>query len=75
MENDIEASADTEEMPIPHYRPQSYIKTPLLWSFYYLRKNSTLEEAVVDIITRGGDTRSNAAIVGGLIGATNETST
>jgi ADP-ribosylglycohydrolase len=26
---------------------------------------------VKDIISKGGDTRSNAAIVGGLIGATN----
>ena len=56
-------------MPIPHYRPISYIKTAILWSFYYLRNNSTYEEAVKDIISRGGDTKNNAAIVGGLIGA------
>ena len=74
MENDIEASVETEEMPIPHYRPQSYIKTPLLWSFYYLRKNSTLDEAVIEMISKGGDTRSNGAIVGALIGAANEIS-
>jgi len=56
-------------MPIPHYRPISYIKTALLWSLFYLRKNNSYEEAVKDIISRGGDTRSNAALVGGLIGA------
>ena len=58
-------------MPVPHYRPYSYIKTPLLWSLFYLRKNLTYEEAVKDIISKGGDTRANAAIVGGLIGAAN----
>ncbi len=68
IENDIEVE-DLEEMPKPHYRPISYIKTALLWSLYYLRKNVSYEEAVIDIISRGGDTRSNAAIVGGLIGA------
>jgi ADP-ribosylglycohydrolase len=56
-------------MPIPHYRPISYVKTAILWSLYYLRKDSTYEEAVKDIISRGGDTKNNAAIVGGLIGA------
>ena len=56
-------------MPIPHYRPISYIKTALLWSLHYLRKNSTYEDAVKDILFRAGDTRSNAAIVGGLMGA------
>ena len=70
IENDIEASNDeADEMPIPHYRPLTYIKTAFLWSLYYLRKNFSYEEAVKDIILRGGDTRSNAAIVGGLIGA------
>jgi ADP-ribosylglycohydrolase len=42
-----------------------------LWSLYYLRKNKTYEEAIKDMISRGGDTRSNAAIVGGLIGTAN----
>ena len=56
-------------MPVPHYRPISYVKTAILWSLYYLRKDSTFEEAVKDIISRGGDTKNNAAIVGGLIGA------
>lgn len=56
-------------MPVPHYRPISYVKTAILWSLYYLRKDSSFEEAVKDIISRGGDTKNNAAIVGGLIGA------
>ena len=69
IENDIEVG-DLDEMPKPHYRPTTYIKTGLLWAFYYLKYSFSYEEAVKDIISRGGDTRSNAAIVGGLIGAT-----
>ena len=69
IDNDIEASNDTSEMPIPHYRPISYIKVPILWSLYYLRNDFTYEAAIKDIISRGGDTRGNAAIIGGLIGA------
>lgn len=69
IENDIEASHDDEEMPVPHYRPISYIKTALLWSLFYLRKNVTYEEAVKGMISKGGDTRMNAGLVGTLIGA------
>ena len=69
IENDIEVG-DLDEMPKPHFRPTTYIKTGLLWVFYYLRLNANYKEAVIDIISKGGDTRSNAAIVGGLIGAT-----
>ena len=38
IENDIDVN-DVSEMPIPHYRPVSYIKTPLLWAFYYLKND------------------------------------
>ena len=71
IDNDVEAADSEEEMPKPHYRPMSYIKTALLWSFYYLMKNESFENAMLDIIKRGGDTRCNAAVVGGLIGAAN----
>jgi ADP-ribosylglycohydrolase len=56
-------------MPILHHIPISYIKKSFLWSLLYLRNNSTYENAIKDVILRGGDIRSNAAIVGGLIGA------
>jgi ADP-ribosylglycohydrolase len=49
------------------------VKTSFLWSLYYLRKNFTYDEAINDIVSRQGDTRCNAAIVGGLIGAVNGT--
>ncbi len=57
-------------MPDPNNEPINHIKIPFLWSLYYLRKNLTYDEAVKDIISKGGDSRSNAAIIGGLIGAT-----
>ena len=70
IENDVEVE-DIEEMPIPHHIPISYIKKPFLWSLYYLKNNKTYEEAITDVISRGGDIQRNAAIVGGLIGAAN----
>ena len=69
IENQIEAADDFEEMPEPHERPISYIKTPLLWCLYYLKHEKPFQHAIRDIISRGGDTRKNAAIVGGLLGA------
>ncbi len=71
IENDIEAADEIEEMPVPHERPISYIKTPLLWSLYYLKHEKSCEDAIRDIISRGGDTKNNAAIVGGIIAAAN----
>jgi len=56
-------------MPKPHYRPVSNIKVSILWAFYYLKHDYTFHDAVKDIISKGGDTSANAAIVGGLIGA------
>ena len=55
-------------MPILNHIPISYIKKAFLWSLFYLKKNYSFEEAIKDVIKRGGDIRSNAAIVGGLIG-------
>ena len=67
IENDIEI--DPTEMPIPHYRPESYVKVSILWAFYYLKHCTKYEDALKDILSRAGDTSLNAAIVGGLIGA------
>jgi hypothetical protein len=51
FENDIEPD-DLDEMPKMHYRPISYLKTALLWAFYYLKKEYTFEQAMRDIINR-----------------------
>ena len=70
IENDIEVD-DVDEMPILDHIPISYIKKPFLWSLYYLKNNKSYEEAITDVISRGGDIQCNAAIVGGIIGAAN----
>ncbi len=40
-----------------------------MWGFYYLKNEYTYEDAIKDILMRGGDTDTNAAIIGGLLGA------
>jgi hypothetical protein len=57
-------------LPPPHQRPLSNVKIPFVWAFYYLKNDFTILNALRDILVRGGDTKNNAAIVGGLIGAT-----
>ena len=55
-------------MPIPNNEPISSVKIPFLWSLYYLKNGLKYDEAINDIVSRGGDKRNNAAIVGGLLG-------
>ena len=40
-----------------------------MWAFYYLKKQDSYEDSIRNILSRGGDTDTNAAIVGGLLGA------
>ena len=56
-------------MPILQIRPISFIKNSFIWAFYYLKHCYFYEDAIKDILLKGGDTSINAAIVGGLIGA------
>jgi ADP-ribosyl-[dinitrogen reductase] hydrolase len=46
-----------------------YLKIAFQWAFFYLKNKATYYDAVSDMISQGGDTDTNAAIVGGLIGA------
>ena len=68
LENEVEPENDSE-MTDPSERPISYIKISFLWAMYHLKRNSSLNEALKDILKRGGDTCANGAIVGGLVGA------
>ena len=38
-------------------------------SFYFLKNNYSYEDALRQMLSKGGDTDTNAAIVGGLVGA------
>ena len=46
-----------------------YLKIAFTWAFKYLKVNKSFDEAMADILLRDGDTDTNAAIVGGLLGA------
>jgi ADP-ribosylglycohydrolase len=56
-------------MPDPNVRPYSDVLIPFSWAFYYLKNDYSFENALRDILSRGGDTRANTAVVGGMIGA------
>lgn len=46
-----------------------HVKHAFQLAFYHLKKNSTYEDAILNTLTKGGDTDTNAAIVGGMMGA------
>jgi ADP-ribosyl-[dinitrogen reductase] hydrolase len=68
MENEIE-SDDLNLMEDPNIRPYGNIKIAFVWSLYYLKNAISFEEAISDIVKKGGETETNAAIVGAIIGA------
>jgi len=46
-----------------------YLRIAFHWGFFYLKNNIPYEDAIKNILSKGGDTDTNAAIVGGLLGA------
>jgi ADP-ribosylglycohydrolase len=46
-----------------------HVKYGFILAFYHLRKQSSFETAIRETLMKGGDTDTNAAIVGGLLGA------
>jgi len=46
-----------------------HVKWAFLMAFYHLKWSSTYEDAIFQTLSKGGDTDTNAAIVGGIIGA------
>jgi ADP-ribosylglycohydrolase len=55
---------------LPKGFPQEgYIKIAFSYAFYHLAQNSSFENALKNTLMKGGDTDTNACIVGGLIGA------
>ena len=56
------------ELPVTH--PQAgYIGIAFTWAFHHLSIQSSYESAIFATLSGGGDTDTNACIVGGLIGA------
>jgi len=55
---------------LPASYPQAgYIRIAFTWAFHHLSIQSSYESAIFATLARGGDTDTNACIVGGLIGA------
>ena len=55
---------------LPNANKQSgWAKIAFAYAFYYLKEKMEYRTAIEEMITKGGDTDTNAAIVGGLIGA------
>lgn len=48
---------------------QGWVRIALQHAFFHLRRGTPFEEALVTTISHGGDTDTNAAIVGALLGA------
>jgi ADP-ribosylglycohydrolase len=55
--------------PADYERQQGWVLTALQNAFYQLLHAPNLEEGIVDTVRRGGDTDTNAAIAGALLGA------
>lgn len=55
---------------LPDAHPQAgYVRIAFTYAFYHLKQRSSFRVALSDTLARGGDTDTNACIVGGLMGA------
>jgi hypothetical protein len=54
---------------IPANEHIGHAKIGWSYAFHHLKRGSSYIEAMRDVLTRGGDTDTNCAIVGGLVGA------
>ena len=61
--------AAREGPPDEYYRQMGWIRIAFQNAFYQALRAPSFEEAVVDTVGRGGDTDTNAAIAGALLGA------
>ncbi|MFN8549418.1 MAG: ADP-ribosylglycohydrolase family protein [Candidatus Eisenbacteria bacterium] len=55
--------------PVPYYPMAGFVRIGFTHAFRHLLRGSSYEEAIVETLKGGGDTDTNACIVGGLIGA------
>lgn len=63
------AKGAREAQPADYMRQQGWVLIAFRNALWQLSHAETLEEAVVDTVMRGGDTDTNAAICGALLGA------
>ena len=65
---DLIEFTDLKDLP-PANKNIGWVKIAFSYAFFYLFNGYKYEDAIRDILIRGGDTDTNAAIVGGLLGA------
>ncbi len=63
----MDANKTVEEIVVR--KKCGWVKTAFCFAFHYLKNEVGFEEALSDMLIRGGDTDTNACIVGGLLGA------
>jgi ADP-ribosylglycohydrolase len=56
-------------VPVSDGEHQGWVRVALQHAFFHLQRQTPFEEALVTVISHGGDTDTNAAIVGALLGA------
>ena len=68
FEREIEA---VDKKALTRAQPNNigHLKIAFVWAFYYLKNEWSYKGALKDMLMQGGDTDTNAAIVGGLLGA------
>ncbi|KAG6946393.1 hypothetical protein JG688_00016066 [Phytophthora aleatoria] len=59
----------SEGFPLESPRVVGHVRWAFVLATYFLRQNESYERAIQQTLLKGGDTDTNAAIVGGLIGA------
>ncbi|MDP1825208.1 MAG: ADP-ribosylglycohydrolase family protein [Archangium sp.] len=64
----LEAAA--KELPVSDGESQGWVRLALQHAFFHLAHSTDFEAALVQTVSMGGDTDTNAAIVGALLGAT-----
>ena len=61
--------AELGEIPEDYRTNTGWVRIALQNAFWHLRRGATVEEALVATVGKGGDTDTNAAITGALLGA------
>lgn len=71
MHTDVLAAVERAEKSVPSYSHDGmgWVLRALQIAFHHLRHASSLEQALAETILLGGDTDTNGAIVGALVGA------
>lgn len=68
-EDDILGWIDCRDDPGDVSASPGFVKHAFSLAFWHLRQGTDFELAIRDTISRGGDTNTNAAVVGGMLGA------